>query len=318
MDSKQNSQLILYQTADGETQIQVILQNETVWLTQKELADLFQRDKSVISRHIQNVFNEGELEAEATVAKIATVQKEGDRSITREIDYYNLDVIISVGYRVKSHRGTQFRIWATQTLRDYLVKGFVMNDARLAGDEGNYFDELVERVRHIRTSEKQFYRKVLDIFATSIDYDTKTAQAQAFFATVQNKFHYAIHGRTAAELITERIDSQSPGLGLTNWSGKVVTTKDAKIAKNYLQEIELKRLNLLVEQFLIYAELQAVEKRPMYMQHWVEKLDDFLRFNEKEVLQHSGKVSRQDMETKVREELQRYHAQQHNLEAGDE
>lgn len=318
MDSKQNSQLILYQTADGETQIQVILQNETVWLTQKELADLFQRDKSVISRHIQNVFNEGELEAEATVAKIATVQKEGDRSITREIDYYNLDVIISVGYRVKSHRGTQFRIWATQTLRDYLVKGFVMNDARLAGDEGNYFDELVERVRHIRTSEKQFYRKVLDIFATSIDYDTKTAQAQAFFATVQNKFHYAIHGRTAAELITERIDSQSPGLGLTNWSGKVVTTKDAKIAKNYLQEIELKRLNLLVEQFLIYAELQAVEKRPMYMQHWVEKLDDFLRFNEKEVLQHNGKVSRQDMETKVREELQRYHAQQHNLEAGDE
>lgn len=318
MDSKQNSQLILYQTADGETHIQVILQNETVWLTQKELADLFQRDKSVISRHIQNVFNEGELEAEATVAKIATVQKEGDRSITREIDYYNLDVIISVGYRVKSHRGTQFRIWATQTLRDYLVKGFVMNDARLAGDEGNYFDELVERVRHIRTSEKQFYRKVLDIFATSIDYDTKTAQAQAFFATVQNKFHYAIHGRTAAELITERIDSQSPGLGLTNWSGKVVTTKDAKIAKNYLQEIELKRLNLLVEQFLIYAELQAVEKRPMYMQHWVEKLDDFLRFNEKEVLQHSGKVSRQDMETKVREELQRYHAQQHNLEAGDE
>lgn len=318
MDSKQNSQLILYQTADGETQIQVILQNETVWLTQKELADLFQRDKSVISRHIQNIFNEGELEAEATVAKIATVQKERDRSITREIDYYNLDVIISVGYRVKSHRGTRFRIWATQTLRDYLVKGFVMNDARLAGDEGNYFDELVERVRHIRTSEKQFYRKVLDIFATSIDYDTKTAQAQAFFATVQNKFHYAIHGRTAAELITERIDSQSPGLGLTNWSGKVVTTKDAKIAKNYLQEIELKRLNLLVEQFLIYAELQAVEKRPMYMQHWVEKLDDFLRFNEKEVLQHNGKVSRQDMETKVREELQRYHAQQHNLEAGDE
>lgn len=318
MDSNQNSQLILYQTADGETQIQVILQDETVWLTQKELADLFQRDKSVISRHIRNVFKEGELEAAATVAKIATVQKEGDRSITREVDYYNLDVIISVGYRVKSHRGTQFRIWATQTLRDYLVKGFVMNDARLAGDELNYFDELVERVRHIRTSEKQFYRKVLDIFATSIDYDTKTAQAQAFFATVQNKFHYAIHGRTAAELIAERIDSQSPGMGLTNWSGKVVTTKDAKIAKNYLQEVELKRLNLLVEQFLVYAELQAVEKRPMYMQQWVEKLDGFLRFNEKDVLQHRGKVSRQDMETKVREELQRYHAQQRSLEAGDE
>jgi hypothetical protein len=219
MDRKQHSQLILYQTEDGQTQIQVIMQDETVWLTQKEMADLFQRDKSVISRHIQNVFKEGELEPEATVAKIATVQQEGSRTITREVEYYNLDVIISVGYRVKSHRGTQFRIWATGTLREYLVKGFVMNDERLSGSEHNYFDELVERVRRIRTSEKQFYRKVLDIFATSIDYDTKTAQAQEFFAAVQNKFHYAIHGRTAAELITERINSQSPAMGLTNWSG---------------------------------------------------------------------------------------------------
>jgi hypothetical protein len=315
MDDKQNSQLILYQTEDGATQIQVIMQDETVWLTQKEMAELFQRDKSVISRHIQNVFKEGELAPEATVAKIATVQQEGGRTITREVEYYNLDVIISVGYRVKSHRGTQFRIWATGTLREYLVKGFVLNDERLEGNERNYFDELVDRVRRIRTSEKQFYRKVLDIFATSIDYDTKTAQAQEFFATVQNKFHYAIHGHTAAELIAERINSQSPAMGLTNWSGKVVTAKDARIAKNYLQEIELKRLDLLVEQFLAYAELQAVEKRPMYMQQWVNKLDDFLCFNEKEILQHKGKVSRQDMEAKVREELQRYHEQQRQLEA---
>jgi hypothetical protein len=317
MDSKPQSQLILYQTEDGQTQIQVVMQEDTVWLTQKEMAELFQRDKSVISRHINNVFKEGELPPEATVAKIATVQQEGERMITREVEYYNLDVIISVGYRVKSHRGTQFRIWATGTLREYLVKGFVLNDARLEGSERNYFEELVERVRRIRTSEQQFYRKVLDIFATSIDYDPKAAQAQEFFATVQNKFHYAIHGRTAAELIAERVNSQSPGMGLTNWSGQVVTAKEARIAKNYLQELELKRLNLLVEQFLAYAELQAVEQRPMYMQQWVHKLDDFLRFNEKAVLQGKGKVSRQDMEVKVREELQRYLEQQKHLEAGD-
>lgn len=316
MDSKPQSQLILYQTADGQTQIQVVMQNDTVWLTQKEMAELFQRDKSVISRHIQNIFKEGELQSEATVAKIATVQQEGERTISRDVEYYNLDVIISVGYRVKSHRGTQFRIWATGTLRQYLVKGFVLNDARLEGSERNYFDELVERVRRIRTSEQQFYRKVLDIFATSIDYDPQAAQAQEFFATVQNKFHYAIHGRTAAELITERVNSQSPGMGLTNWSGQVVTAKEARIAKNYLQELELKRLNLLVEQFLAYAELQAVEQRPMYMQQWVHKLDDFLRFNEKAVLQGKGKVSRQDMEAKVRTELQRYLEQQQRLEAG--
>jgi hypothetical protein len=312
MDSNQNSQLILYQTEDGQTQIQVIMQDETVWLTQKEMADLFQRDQSVISRHVNNVFKEGELDAESNMQKMHIANSD------KPVAFYNLDVIISVGYRVKSHRGTQFRIWATGTLREYLVKGFVLNDERLEGNERNYFDELVERVRRIRTSEKQFYRKVLDIFATSIDYDTKTAQAQEFFATVQNKFHYAIHGRTAAELITERINSQSPAMGLTNWSGQVVTAKDAKVAKNYLQEIELKRLNLLVEQFLAYAELQAVEKRPMYMQQWVDKLDEFLRFNEKEVLQHKGKVSQLVMEVKVREELQRYHERQKHLEAGNE
>jgi hypothetical protein len=311
MENEQNLQLILYQTEDGQTQIQVVMQGETVWLTQKEMADLFQRDQSVISRHINNTFKEGELEAVSSMHFLHIAGSD------KPIAYYNLDVIISVGYRVKSHRGTQFRIWATGTLREFLVKGFVMNDERLEGSERNYFDELVERVRRIRTSEQQFYCKVLDIFATSIDYDTRTAQAQEFFASVQNKFHYAIHGRTAAELIAERANSQSPAMGLTNWSGKVVTAKDARIAKNYLQEMELKRLDLLVEQFLAYAELQAVEQRPMYMQQWVNKLDDFLRFNEKAVLQHKGKVSRQDMEAKVREELHRYLEQQARLQAGN-
>ena len=312
MSESTNSQLILYQAKDGEPQIQVTMQDETVWLTQKEMAELFQRDQSVISRHVNNVFKEGELDEESNMQKMHIANSD------KPVAYYNLDVIISVGYRVKSHRGTQFRIWATQTLREYLVKGFVINDERLKGTEQNYFDELVERVRHIRTSEKQFYRKVLDIFSTSIDYDTKTAQAQEFFATVQNKFHYAIHGHTAAELISERVDSAAPAMGLTNWSGKVVTAKESRIAKNYLQELELKRLELLLEQFLVYAELQAVEKRPMYMSQWVEKLDAFLRFNEKEVLQHKGRVSRQDMETKVREELEKYKEQTIALDGSDE
>jgi hypothetical protein len=307
MNDEPQSQLILYQTEDGVTQIQVVMQDETVWLTQKEMAELFQRDQSVISRHINNVFKEGELDPDSSMHFLHIANSD------KPVAFYNLDVIISVGYRVKSHRGTQFRIWATGALREYLVKGFVMNDERLAGNERNYFDELVERVRLIRTSEREFYRKVLDVFATSIDYDTKTAQAQEFFATVQNKFHYAIHGRTAAELISERVNSQSPAMGLTNWSGKVVSAKEARIAKNYLEELELKRLNLLVEQFLAYAELQAVEQRPMYMQQWVNKLDDFLRFNEKAVLQGKGKVSRQDMEARVREELERYHESQKRL-----
>ncbi len=307
------NQFILYQTKDGTTQIQVAMQDETIWLTQKQMVELFQRDKSVISRHVSNVFKEGELEREATVAIFATVQKEGSRTITRDVEHYNLDVIISVGYRVKSHRGTQFRIWATQTLREYLVKGFVMNDERLKGTEQNYFDELVERVRHIRTSEKQFYRKVLDIFASSIDYDPKTAQAQQFFAACQNKFHFAAHGHTAAELISSRADSTAPAMGLTNWSGKIVTSKDAKVAKNYLLEIELKRLELLVEQFLSYAELQALENRPMYMSQWVEQLDEFFRFNQRPILDHKGKVSRREMEAKVKGELQKYRKNQRPL-----
>jgi hypothetical protein len=300
------SQILLYRAEDGKTQIQVKLQDETVWLTQAQMAELFQRNVPTINEHIKNVYDEGELEEGATIRKFRIVQAEGKRRVAREVDFYNLDVIISVGYRVKSHRGTQFRIWATQRLREYIVKGFVMDDQRLAGGVTNYFDELVERVRRIRTSERNFYEKVRDIFATSIDYDPKTDYAQQFYATVQNKFHYAIHGHTAAELIAKRIDSSKEFMGLTNWSGKIITSKDAKIAKNYLEELELKRLELLVEQFLSFGELRSVERKPMYMNDWLKKLDEFLVLNEKEILQHAGKVSHQEMEAKVRAELEKY------------
>ena len=305
MDSNlpDNGQILLYQTQDGKTGIQVTLKDETVWLTQNQMAELFQREKSVISKHIKKIFETGELEENSVVAKIAITASDGK---TYDTNFYNLDVIISVGYRVKSHRGTQFRIWATRQLREYIVKGFVMNDSRLADGQTNYFDELLERVRRIRTSERNFYEKVTDIFTTSIDYDPKTDYAKKFYATVQNKFHYAIHGHTAAELISKRIDSSKLNMGLTNWKGEIITGQDAKIAKNYLEELELKRLELLVEQFLSFAELRSVEKIPMYMATWIKKLDDFLVLNEKQILRDAGIVSHKDMENKVRDELKKY------------
>ena len=302
-----NSAIILYQSAENEPEIQVILQNETVWLTQAEMVTLFQRDKRTISYHIRSIFNEGELDEDSVVQYFRTTAADGK---SYNVAYYNLDVIISVGYRVRSHRGTQFRIWATKRLREYLIKGFVMDDDRLSDRQTNYFDEWVERVRRIRTSERNFYEKVRDVFATSIDYDPKTDYARIFYATVQNKFHFAIHGHTAAELISKRVDSNKPHMGLTSWRGEIVTASDAKVAKNYLQELELKRLELLVEQFLALAELRSIEKKPMYMSDWVTKLDDFLILNEKEILQHSGKVSRKDMEAKVRQELEKYRENQ--------
>lgn len=256
-------EILLYRTEDDRTEIQVTLQDETVWLSQAQMAELFQKSIPTINEHIKNVYDEGELDERSTIRKFRIVQTEKKRQVTRNIDFYNLDVIISIGYRVKSHRGTQFRIWATQRLKDYIVKGFAMDDRRLAGGATNYFDELIERVRRIRTSERNFYEKVRDIFATSIDYDSKTDYARQFYATVQNKFHYAIHGRTAAELIAERVDSAKPFMGMTSWSGKIITRKDAEIAKNYLEELELKRLELLVEQFLSFAELRTIEKKPM-------------------------------------------------------
>lgn len=300
------SEIILYQSEDGEIQIEVNLDGETAWLNLDQMAKLFQRDKSVISRHIKNIYDEGELKAEATVAKNATVQIEGQRKVGREIEYYNLDMIISIGYRVKSHRGVQFRIWATKALREYMVKGFVMDDDRLSGKQANYFDELVERVRKIRVSEANFYDKVKAIFATSIDYQPGADDAKLFYKTVQNKFHFAITGFTAAEIIVNRINAFKPKMGLIHTKGDTPTRHEAEIAKNYLEELELKRLELLVEQFLSFAELQSVEKRPMYMTDWKRKLDDFIRLNDKQVLNNAGKVSNEHMKQIVSEEYETY------------
>ncbi len=296
----ENNQILFYQTEDGETKLEVLYEGETVWLSQSDMATLFQKAQSTINEHIKNIYNEGELVEDETMRKF------GNSEFTKPTYLYNLDVIISVGYRVKSLRGTQFRIWATQKLREYVVKGFVMDDNRLANGGSNYFDELYERVRRIRTSEVNFYKKVRSIFATSIDYNRGSEEAKMFYATVQNKFHYAIHGHTAAELIMERVNSRKNNLGLTTWSGSVVNMKDAVIAKNYLEELEIKRLELLVDQFLSFAELQSVEKKPMYMKDWTRKLDDFIRLNEKDVLTTAGTVSRKDMESKVRKELEDY------------
>jgi len=300
-----NNKVIIYNTEDGKTEIEVNLENETVWLSQAQMSELFQKEVSTVSEHIKNIYEEGELLKESTIQA-----KSGNSEIglVRPTKYYNLDVIISVGYRVRSLRGTQFRIWATQKLREYMVKGFVMDDERLAGGrvKKSYFEEWEERIRKIRTSEANFYQKVRDVFATSVDYNPKTDYAQKFFATVQNKFHFAITGITAAEIVVKRIDSRKENMGLTNWKGEIITREQAQVAKNYLAELELKRLNLLVEQFLSFAELQSVERRVMYMKNWIEKLDGFLILNDKEILNDSGSISHGDMEKTVREELKKF------------
>jgi hypothetical protein len=283
------------------------MENETVWLSLEQMSELFQRDKSTISRHIKNVFADGELLEEATVANFATVQMEGSREITRNITHYNLDVIISVGYRVKSLRGTQFRIWANSVLREYLIKGFAMNDDLLkqAGG-GSYFDELLERIRDIRSSEKVFWRKVLDIYATSVDYSANAEESVLFFKTVQNKMLYAATGMTAAELVSGRANALLPMMGMTVVKGKRPTLAEAKTAKNYLNEEELGTLNRLVSAYLDLAELQAMRKKPMYMKDWVARLDDYLRMTDSEVLQNAGKVSHALAEQKAKEEYQKY------------
>lgn len=304
-----DNQILLYRTQDGEIRLEVLFQDETVWLTQRGLAELFQKDVSTINRHIRNVYEEGELDPDSTIAFFAIVQNEGDRVVRREVAHYNLHMIISVGYRVNSYRGTQFRIWATPKLAEYIRKGFVMDDDRLAHGGSNYFEELQERIRRIRNSEYNFYRKAREVFATSIDYDKNTPEAKKFFATVQNKFHYAIHGHTAAELIWERVGSEKLHMGLTSWRRDTMTLQDAFVAKNYLSEIELKRLDLLVDQFLSYAQLQVLEQNPMRMADWVKKLDQFIgELNEKAVLLHAGTVSRSAMENRVRREYEAYRA----------
>lgn len=303
-----NNKIIIYNTEDGQTKIDVRLEYDTVWLSQKQMAELFDCSIDNVSLHLKNVFVEGELNEDATTEESSIVQKEGNRTISRLLKLYNLDAIISLGYRVNSIRGTQFRIWATQRLKEYIIKGFTMDDERLS--EGRvakgYFEEFEERIRKIRTSEANFYQKVRDVFATSADYNPKLDYAKQFFATVQNKFHYAITGLTAAEIVAKRIDSKKINMGLTNWKGKIITRDQAEIAKNYLEELELKRLNLLVEQFLSFAELQSVERRVMYMKDWIQKLDNFLVLNDKKILADSGGVSHKTMEQKVRGELERF------------
>jgi hypothetical protein len=284
-----NGNIILYQTEDGKSRIEVTLCNDTVWLTADQIAELFQRNKSTISRHIKNVFEDGELNPDSVVAFFATTAADNKKY---QVAYYNLDMIISVGYRVKSHRGVQFRIWATQVLREYLVKGFAMNDDLLkrAGG-GNYFDELLSRIRDIRSSEKVFYRKILEIYALSIDYDPRTEATMQFFKTVQNKMHFSVHGHTAAEIIYERANAEKDFMGLTSWTGALPKRTDAEIAKNYLSSDELDTLNRIVSLYLDFAELQAKSHKPMYMKDWIQKLDDFLKLSGKELLSHAGKIS---------------------------
>lgn len=287
------SDFLIYQTEGGATKIEVRLEAETVWLTLNLMAALFQTTKQNISQHIQAIYGEGELTQEATVKKYLTVQLEGGRQVQRALDYYNLDMIISVGYRVKSHVATRFRIWATQRLREYIVKGFALDDERLKNPDlpFNYFEELLRRIQDIRTSERRFYQKITDIYATSVDYDPTTEVSLTFFKTVQNKMHWAITGHTAAEIIHERADANKPNMGLTNWRGEKVRKDDVATAKNYLDAEELAALNNLVEQYLIFAEGQAMRRIPMHMTDWLKKLNAFLTVNDREILDHAGKIS---------------------------
>ena len=290
---KNNSQLIIYQTESGETKIDVRLEDETVWLTQKLMAELFGTTPQNITIHLKNCYTEGEISEESTCKDFLQVQKEGNRNIERKQQFYNLDAIISVGYRIKSKTATHFRKWATRRLKEYIVKGFVLDDERLKNPDlpYDYFEELTRRIQDIRTSEKRFYRKITDIYALSVDYDPTDPISIEFFQTVQNKVHFAITGKTAAEIISGRADSKKKNMGLTNWRGEKVRKDDAIIAKNYLNEKELLSLNNLVEQYLIFAEGQAMQRIPMRMKDWIEKLEGFLRLNNREILQSKGKIS---------------------------
>jgi len=306
---QKGSQMLIYQSEDGQTRIEVQLEAESVWLTQKQMADLFRTSKQNISHHIQNIFEEEELTSEATVKEYLTVRQEGKRKVQRSLDYYNLDMIISVGYRIKSHVATRFRIWATQRLKEYMIKGFVLDDERLKNPDHpfDYFDELLRRIQDIRTSEKRFYRKITDIYATSIDYDPTLDISINFFKTVQNKMHWAITGHTAAEIIHQRADHTSSNMGLTNWRGPKVRKQDVVTAKNYLDEAELSALNNLVEQYLVFAEGQAMRRISMYMKDWITKLDGFLSLNDRNILEHAGKVSHQMAKELAESEYDRFH-----------
>lgn len=305
--------MIIYSTQDGLIKIQARLENETVWLSQKLMAELFQVTPQNITIHLKNIFEEGELDELSTCKEFLQVQKEGSREVERTQKHYNLEVIIAVGYRIKSTQGTKFRQWATARLKEYVVKGFTMNDELLkqAGG-GNYFDELLERIRDIRSSEKVFWRKVLDIYATSMDYDAKADSSKLFFQTIQNKMHWAAHGHTAAEMIYQRADANKTHMGLTHFTGKIPTKQAAEIAKNYLNEAEINVLNRMVTAYLEFAELQALSRKPMYMNTWIEKLDEFIKITGHEILTHSGTISHQQAIEKANQEYLKYKEQTKN------
>ncbi len=317
--SKKNppSEFILYQTEDGASRIQVRLENETVWLTQRQLADLYQLNVNTVSRHIKVIFDDGELKPEATVRQYRIVAPEAAREVERLVNHYNLDMVLAIGYRVRSARGTQFRRWATERLSEYLVKGFVLDDERLKEGRNlgaDYFDELLERIRDIRASERRFYQKVLDIYATSVDYTPDAEASQQFFATVQNKMHWATHGHTAAELIHQRADASKPNMGLMSTRpGGIVRKDDVAVAKNYLTEEELQVLNRIVNLYIEFAELQALERKPMTMRDWMTKLDEFLKISGRELLNHAGKISAETARVKAEKEYVRYRSQQDAL-----
>ena len=313
MQTPQFNDILLYTAPDGAVKVEVLYEGETFWLSQKKMAELFGVDVRTISEHLQNIYKSGELDLEATVRKFRMVQTEGSREVAREIDFYNLDAIIATGYRVNSHQATRFRIWATQTLKEFIIKGFVLDDERLKQGKHlgkDYFQELLERIREIRASERRFYQKITDIYAEcSIDYDPKSELTQAFYKTVQNKLEWAITGMTAAEIIASRSIADKPNMGLTNWksspSGKILKS-DVSIAKNYLDEPEIKALNRIVTMYLDYAENQAERQKAMYMRNWVEKLDAFLKFNEYEVLTNAGTVSAEVAKTLAEKEYEKF------------
>ena len=307
MNQKENSSIVLYASSDGQVKVDVFLKDETVWLTQKQMAELYQTTPQNVTLHLKTLYAEEELDG-STCKEYLQVQKEGGREISRNRKFYNLRVILAVGYRVRSQRGTQFRIWATQRLEEYLVKGFALDDERLkqGGQKARYFQELLQRIRDIRSSERNFYQKVTDIYATSIDYRKDDQLTREFFATVQNKIHYAIHGHTAAEIISNRADSRKPMMGLTSFKGSYITAQDVKVAKNYLTEKELMQLNLIVSLYLDFAELQATNGRLMKMADWIAKLDDFLRLSERRLLVNSGSVTAEHAAQIAFEEFEKY------------
>jgi hypothetical protein len=304
-----DGEIILYTTEDGVSTLSLRVEDGTVWLTQAEIADLFQTTKQNVSLHARNVLNEGELQGASVVKESLTTAADGKRYRTL---VYNLDMILAIGYRVRSHRGTQFRRWATEKLRDYLVKGFVLDEPRLK-DAGDPFEQLLERIRDIRSSEKVFYKAVLKIYATSIDYDPQVTQSQLFFATVQNKMHWAAHGHTAAELVVQRAKAVAPNMGLTSFPGERVKLEDAKVAKNYLHAEELEALNRIVTAYLEFAELQAMNRRPMTMADWIVKLDDFLKLSERDILTHAGRISQDQAADHARREFEKFRAAQAEL-----